>query len=104
MSKKTSNKYSKLKSLFPENIYVYDCVQPGVVPLTGKIPGQSPLYPWERGEPYLGRGALSQATMKKMAQQSAVYGNNGNGSGGGNGGGAFGSAGRASLGRMDGLR
>lgn len=78
-----------------------------MVPLTGKIPGQSPVYPWERGEPYTGRGALSQATLQKMAQQSAVYGNNngsGGGGGGNNGGGAFGSAGRASLGRMDGLR
>jgi methionyl aminopeptidase len=30
----------------------------GVVPLTGKIPGESPLYPWERGAPYTGRGSL----------------------------------------------
>jgi len=29
----------------------------GVVPLTGKIPGVSPLYPWERGAPYAGRGS-----------------------------------------------
>jgi hypothetical protein len=79
----------------------------GVVPLTGKIPGQSPLYPWERGAPYLGRGALSSATMQQLAQQSSVYqtssGDGGGGGGGGNGAG-FGNAGRASLGRMDGLR
>ena len=30
----------------------------GVVPLTGKIPGQSPLYPWEKNSPYVGRGSL----------------------------------------------
>ena len=32
----------------------------GVVPLTGKVPeglpGASPLYHWERGAPYTGRG------------------------------------------------
>lgn len=31
----------------------------GVVPLTGKIPGESPLQPWENGSPYVGPGSIS---------------------------------------------